>query len=49
VVTNYKRDLHSSAAEKVHRQLRDLGLPTLDDIRDEFEKKAEALGINAGA
>ncbi len=44
VVTNFKRDLHSSAAKKVHAELRSLHLPTLDDIRDEFEEKARKLG-----
>ncbi|HYZ63161.1 MAG TPA: hypothetical protein VE650_11965 [Acetobacteraceae bacterium] len=45
VVTNFKRDLHSSAAKKVHAELKQLGLPTLNDIRDEFEAKARALGV----
>ena len=46
VVTNFKRDLHSSAAKKVHNELKSLHLPTLDDIRDEFEEKARDLGVN---
>ena len=46
VVTNFKRDLHSSAAKKVHNELKSLHLPTLDDIRDEFEEKARELGVN---
>lgn len=45
VVTNFKRDLTSSAAKKVHAELAHLGLPTLDDIRDRFEEKARALGV----
>lgn len=49
VVTNFKRDLTSEAARRVHRELRTLGLPILDDIRDEFERKAAELGINASA
>jgi hypothetical protein len=46
VVTNFKRDLHSSAAKKVHAELQQLGLPTINDIRDEFEAKARDLGVN---
>lgn len=45
VVTNFRRDLHSSAAKKVHAELRSLDLPTLDDIRDEFEAKVHELGV----
>jgi hypothetical protein len=45
VVTNFRRDLHSSAAKKVHAELRSLHLPTLDDLRDEFEEKARELGV----
>ncbi len=45
VVTNFKRDLHSTAAKKVHAELKSLHLPTLDDIRDEFEEKARDLGV----
>jgi hypothetical protein len=44
VVANFKRDLHSHAAKKVHGELQALGLPTLPDVRDEFEKLAESLG-----
>jgi hypothetical protein len=49
VVTNFKRDLNSSAAKKVHTQLRKLHLPTIEDIRDEFEAKASQLRIKASA
>lgn len=45
VVTNFRRDLHSSAAKKVHAELKSLHLPTLDDIRDEFEDKVRELGV----
>ena len=44
VVTNFRRDLTSEPAKKVHRALKDLGLPTLDDVREEFEKLAERVG-----
>jgi hypothetical protein len=45
LLTNFKRDLHSTAAKKVHADLRRLDLPTIEDIRDEFEAKATDLGI----
>jgi hypothetical protein len=41
----YRDDLSSEAAEKVHRELRDLDLPTLHDIRDEFERLADEVGV----
>jgi len=47
VVTNFKRDLHSSAAKKIHAELEQLGLPTINDIREEFEAKARDLGVDA--
>ena len=47
VVTNFKRDLHSAPAKKIHAELKRLGLPTLNDIKDEFEAKARELGIDA--
>ena len=47
LVTNFKRDLSSDAARKIHRELKSLGLPTIGDIRDEFEKKARDLGVQA--
>jgi hypothetical protein len=45
VVVNFRRDLDSEPARKVHAELRSLGLPTLDDVRDEFEAKARDLGV----
>lgn len=44
VLTNFKRDLHSRAAEKVHAELRHLGLPTVNDITEEVEELAGRLG-----
>ncbi len=44
VITNFRRDLNSSAAKKVHHELEQLGLPTLHDVRDDFEKLAQQLG-----
>ncbi|MER8827747.1 hypothetical protein NKH73_06795 [Mesorhizobium sp. M0938] len=47
VVVNFKRDLSSDAAKKVHSQLRRLHLPTIEDIKDGFEDKARKLGVKA--
>lgn len=47
LVTNFKRDLSSEPAKKIHAELRSLDLPTIEDIRDEFERRAESLGIHA--
>lgn len=44
VVTNFKRDLTSEPAKKVHRELKSLGLPTLGDVRKDFESLAHQLG-----
>jgi hypothetical protein len=45
VVINFKRDLDSAPAKKVHAELKSLGLPTLHDIRPEFERRAHELGV----
>jgi predicted amidohydrolase YtcJ len=45
VVTNFRRDLDSESAKRVHGKLRSLGLPTINDIREEFERRAEELGV----
>ena len=47
VVVNFKRDLDSEPARKVHRELKDLGLPTIVDIKDEFLKLADDLHVGA--
>jgi hypothetical protein len=47
VVVNFRRDLDSRAARKVHAELEDLKLPTINDIRDEFEKRVVSLHISA--
>lgn len=41
----FRDDLSSEPAKKVHRHLSDLGLPTLQDVRDEFEKLARDEGV----
>jgi hypothetical protein len=46
VVTNFKRDLHSHAAEKVHRELKELRLPAIGDVREDFERLAADLGVS---
>jgi hypothetical protein len=45
VVTNFKRDLDSEPAKRIHAELRSLGLPTIHDVRDEFERRAGELGV----
>jgi hypothetical protein len=45
VVTNFRRDLSSEPAKKVHRELRQLGLPTIDDVREEFDRLAMQLSV----
>jgi hypothetical protein len=49
VVINFKRDISSSAAKKIHADLKHLHLPTVGDIRDEVEEKARALGVHGSA
>ncbi|MFO1039640.1 MAG: hypothetical protein U1E45_22580 [Geminicoccaceae bacterium] len=45
VVAMFHDDITSGRAKEVHRQLHDLGLPTLDDVRGDFERLAERLGV----
>jgi hypothetical protein len=42
---NFRDDLSSGAAKKVHHELKSLNLPTLNDIKDEFEQLANDLGV----
>lgn len=49
VAVNFKRDLNSRAAKKVHAELRHLHLPTINDIKDEFEQKARDLGVKSSS
>lgn len=44
VLVNFKRDLGSTPARKVHRDLEELGLPTLNSLRGEFEELADSVG-----
>lgn len=41
----FRDDLSSSAAQRVQRELERLGLPTLDDVEDEFEDLCQDLGV----
>jgi len=41
----FEDDLSSKPAQRVHRELRDLDLPTLNDCREEFERLAEQVGV----
>lgn len=43
----FRDDLSSDAARDVQRQLKDLGLPTLQDVKGEFERKADELGVGS--
>ncbi|HEX6956665.1 MAG TPA: hypothetical protein VF194_01645 [Ferrovibrio sp.] len=49
VVINFKRDLSSGAAEKIHRELRRLNLPTVNDLEGDFMRLADDLGVRASA
>jgi hypothetical protein len=49
IVEMFKADLTSEPARKVHREPHRLGLPTLEELRDEFERLAEKLGVDAHA
>lgn len=42
---NFRRDLHSEPAKKVHSELKYLGLPRLPDIQDEFFELCEELKV----
>ena len=46
IYNNFKNDLSSASAQAVHQQLQQLGLPTLKDIRSDFEKLANDLGVS---
>ena len=43
----FRGDLSSSAAKKVHGELRSLGLPTLPEIKEEFEALADKLAVGS--
>jgi hypothetical protein len=45
VVTNFRRDLTSEPVKRIHAELRSLGLPTINELREEFERRAAELGV----
>ena len=45
VYVNFKRDLDSTPAKRVHADLKSLGLPTINDIAGDFENEARKLGV----
>jgi hypothetical protein len=45
VVEMFRDDLSSDSARKVQRELKDLGLPTLQDVEPEFEKLTGELEV----
>ena len=47
VVLNFKRDLNSKPAKRIHSELKGLNLPTINDLREEFERKMSELDIPA--
>jgi hypothetical protein len=47
VKENFEADLSSDAADKVQDDLRGLGLPTLDSLKDEFDQLASQLGVGS--
>lgn len=47
VLVNFRRDLSSAPAKKVHAELKSLGLPTINDLRGAFEEQARSLHVTA--
>lgn len=47
VLDNFRADLNSRAAKKTHSSLKELGLPTVNDIKGEFEGLADKLGVRS--
>jgi hypothetical protein len=45
VRTNFLRDLSSEPAQRVHAELRRLSLPALPELKDEFLKLCDELGV----
>jgi len=42
----FRDDLHSEPAKKIHRELKALGLPTLNDLEAEFNRLCNELGVH---
>lgn len=45
VKDNYLSDLNSSSAKKINNELKDLGLPRLPDLKDEFLSLCNKVGV----
>lgn len=45
IMDEFKNDLSSEPAEKIHHKLRSLGLPTLPEVKDEFRDLAKREGV----
>jgi hypothetical protein len=45
IVKNFRSDLSSGPAKKVHGELRSLGLPTLPDIKEKFNHLVDELDV----
>lgn len=48
VVDMYRDDLSSRRAKDIHRELHDLGLPSIEQVRGDFERLANELGVAGG-
>lgn len=42
---NFQRDLNSDPAKKIHSELKDLSLPRLSQLKDEFYDLCDKLGV----
>ena len=49
VIDSFERDLRSGPAQDITCELKLLHLPVVDDLRDEFERKARELGFEPGS
>lgn len=45
VIASFKRDIKGRAANDIYPNLRLLHLPSIDDLKDEVERKARQLGF----
>jgi hypothetical protein len=45
VIANFERDLSLKPAKQSYAELKALNLPVINDLREEFERKAHELGV----
>ena len=45
VIANFKRDLSSKPGQRSYAELKALKLPVINDLQEEFERKAHELGV----